>query len=152
MEYSCEQWLPAPRDEVFRFFADATNLQAITPPWLHFQVLTPSPIVIQRGTRIDYRLRLHGFPLRWQSEITEWDPPNRFVDEQRRGPYKRWIHTHSFVADRGGTRMRDVVEFEVPFAFIARWFVQRDVRAIFAFRQAALDVRLREGWLDNARQ
>ncbi len=146
MRFSCEQWVAAPRDEVFRFFSDATNLQAITPPWLHFKVLTPSPISIQRGTRIDYRLRLHGLPLSWQSEITEWDPPHRFVDEQRRGPYTRWVHTHTFVEERNGTSIRDAVDFEVPFALFANWFVLRDVRAIFAFRRATLDALARRGW------
>lgn len=130
--------MAAPRAEVFRFFSDANNLQAITPPWLHFQVLTPPPITVRRGTLIDYRLRLHGFPLRWQSEITQWDPPYRFVDEQRRGPYKHWVHTHTFVEERGGTTIHDAVQFDVPFALIAKWFVLRDVKAIFAFRQQTL--------------
>lgn len=138
MQFGCEQWVAAPRDEVFRFFSDANNLEAITPPWLRFKVLTPPPITIRQGTLIDYRLRLHGVPLRWQSEITRWNPPYQFVDEQRRGPYKRWVHTHTFEDARGGTLIRDEVEFQIPFEWIARWFVMRDVRAIFAFRQQAL--------------
>lgn len=138
--------MAAPRADVFRFFSDAANLQAITPPWLHFQVLTPSPIPITQGTLIDYRLRIHGFPIRWQSEITVWDPPFRFVDEQRRGPYKRWVHTHTFVEERGGTTIRDDVEYEVPLALVSKWLVERDVRAIFAFRRTALESLARSGW------
>src|SRR5438105_4101409 len=84
-----EQWLPVARDKVFAFFADAGNLDAITPPWLHFQVVTPQPMTLQAGAVIDYRLRVHGLPMPWQSEITIWEPPHRFVDVQRRGPYRR---------------------------------------------------------------
>src|SRR5262245_50001712 len=102
MHFECEQWLPAPREEIFEFFSRAENLEAITPPWLRFRLITPSPIEIRRGTHIDYRLRVHAVPVRWQSEITAWEPPASFVDEQRRGPYRRWVHTHTFVAERNG--------------------------------------------------
>ena len=137
MRFTCDIWLPRPRDEVFQFFSDAANLEALTPPWLNFEILTPT-IVLRRGVLIDYRLRLYGIPLRWQSEITRWEPPDRFVDEQRRGPYRRWVHTHTFVDDRGGTRVLDTVDFEVPFGWLVGWFVMRDVRRIFAFRTQAL--------------
>ena len=138
MRFAAEVWLPAPRRDIFAFFADAINLQAITPPWLHFEVITPAPIDLHQGTRIDYRLRLHGIPLRWQSEITTWDPPHRFVDEQRLGPYRRWVHTHSFVDERGGTRAIDDVDFDVPGGPIVAWLVMRDVRKIFEFREKEL--------------
>jgi ligand-binding SRPBCC domain-containing protein len=140
MRFESELWLPRPRDEVFQFFSDAANLEALTPPWLHFQILTPS-VVLRPGVRIDYRLRLYGVPLRWQSEITRWEPPDMFVDEQRRGPYRRWVHTHTFVDERGGTRVRDTVEFEAPFGWLSGWLVMRDVRRIFAFRTRALAQR-----------
>jgi ligand-binding SRPBCC domain-containing protein len=137
MRFESEIWLPRPRDEIFQFFSDAANLEALTPPWLNFEILTPA-IVLRPGVRIDYRLRLYGVPLRWQSEITRWQPPDLFVDEQRRGPYRRWVHTHRFVEERGGTRVLDTVEFEVPFGWLAGGFVMRDVRRIFAFRTEAL--------------
>lgn len=96
------QFLPRPRAEVFQFFSDAFQLETLTPGWLHFSVLTPAPICISAGTLIDYRLRLHGLPVRWQSRISVWEPPLRFVDEQTRGPYRRWHHEHAFEAVDGG--------------------------------------------------
>ena len=137
MRLDTDVWLPRPIDEVFAFFADAANLEALTPPWLHFHILNPA-IVIERGALIDYRLKLHGVPLRWRSEISRWEPPHLFVDEQRKGPYRRWVHTHTFTAERGGTRVRDSVEFEAPLGWLVGGFVMRDVRKIFAFRQQAL--------------
>lgn len=134
-----EVWLPRKRDDVFPFFADAFNLEAITPPWLHFQVLTPPPIAMRAGTRIAYRLRLRGIPLGWQSEITAWDPPCRFVDEQRRGPYRLWRHTHVFEDKHGGTLCTDHVEYAVWGGWpVDRLFVRRDVERIFEFRSEAL--------------
>ena len=134
-----ELWLPRPRDEVFRFFADAFNLEALTPPWLKFEVLTPRPIEMRVGLRIDYRLRLRGLPLRWQSEITAWEPPVRFVDEQRRGPYRAWIHQHTFEERDGGTLARDRVRYDVIGGrLVNRFFVRRDVEKIFGFRQEKL--------------
>ena len=140
MRLTTELWLPRPREEIFQFFSDAANLEALTPPWLHFEILTPT-VVLRPGVRIDYRLRLYGVPLQWQSEISRWEPPDCFVDEQRRGPYRRWIHTHTFAEERGGTRVGDAVDFEVPFGRLAGWFVMRDVRRIFAFRAQALRER-----------
>lgn len=137
--FRAELWLPRPRPEVFTFFADARNLEAITPPWVNFQVLTPGPIVMEVGTLIDYRLRVHGFPFRWRTEITAWDPPFRFTDTQLRGPYRRWVHTHTFEDANGGTLCRDEVSYAVPGgALIERLFVRRDVERIFAFRQEAM--------------
>jgi ligand-binding SRPBCC domain-containing protein len=140
MRFEDDLWLPRPRGEVFAFFADAANLEAITPPWLHFRILNPD-VEIRAGVRIDYRLRLRGIPLTWQSEISRWDPPHVFVDEQRKGPYRRWVHTHRFTDERGGTRVSDAVEFEVPFGWLVGGFVMRDVKQIFAFRRQALEKR-----------
>ncbi|HET9952062.1 MAG TPA: SRPBCC family protein [Candidatus Eisenbacteria bacterium] len=135
-------WVPRPVEEVFPFFADAHNLEAITPPFLQFRVETPAPIVMLPGTRIDYRLRLHGIPIRWQSEITAWDPPRRFVDEQRRGPYKTWIHTHCFTPTSRGTLVEDEVWYDVPGgALVNALFVRKDVARIFAYRESILRKR-----------
>jgi ligand-binding SRPBCC domain-containing protein len=138
-------WLPRPLDEVFAFFADAANLEALTPAWLHFRIRTPRPVAMRAGTLIDYAIRVHGVPISWQSEISVWEPPHRFVDIQRRGPYRRWEHTHSFGEAQGGTRVSDSVEFDVPLAFAAGWFVKRDVEKIFAFRRQALRDRFESG-------
>jgi ligand-binding SRPBCC domain-containing protein len=129
------QFLPRPLEVVFPFFADAGNLEALTPPWLRFEILTPLPMVMRVGAIIKYRLSLHGIPLRWQSEITVWEPPLRFVDEQRRGPYRRWIHEHAFTQCGNGCEMRDFVRYSVPGGWLANLlFVRRDVRRIFEYR------------------
>src|SRR5512139_2675181 len=102
-----ELWLPRPRHEIFPFFAEARNLETLTPPWLNFEVLTPMPIVMRVGTLIDYRIRVRGVPLRWRTEIAEWEPPHRFVDVQLHGPYTLWHHTHTFEERDGGTLCAD---------------------------------------------
>lgn len=133
------QFLPYPRDQVFAFFSDASNLQSLTPAWLRFSVLTPPPILIADGTLIDYRLQVHGIPLRWQSRISVWDPPLRFVDEQTRGPYHRWHHQHVFEVVDGGTLCRDIVDYAVyGGSLINALFVRPDLLKIFAFRQSKL--------------
>ena len=131
--------VPRPLGEVFPFFADAMNLERITPPLVRFRVLTPAPITMRIGLLIDYQLRIRGLPVRWQSEITAWEPQRRFVDEQRCGPYKFWRHEHRFEACDGGTRMIDEVNYGVPGGALVNWLVVgRDVRKIFAYRQQAL--------------
>ena len=131
--------LPQPLSRVFPFFADARSLERLTPPWLRFEILTPGPIRIAAGTRIDYRLRLHGVPIRWQSEITAWSPPTLFVDEQRRGPYRLWVHEHRF-EERGGTTVaEDFVRYAVRGGRIVdRLFVRRDLDRIFRYRRERL--------------
>jgi ligand-binding SRPBCC domain-containing protein len=135
-----EQRLPRSRAEIFPFFADAFNLQKLTPPWLDFKILTPAPIVMQVGAHIDYQLRVHGIPLRWRTQITGWEPPTRFVDEQLRGPYRQWRHTHIFeTTDDGGTLCRDVLSYAVlGGSLVNRLLVQNDVEKIFAYRREIL--------------
>lgn len=138
-ELSTTAWLPRPVDEVFPFFGDASNLNLLTPPWLHFQILTPPPIEMQAGTLIDYRIRLRGIPMRWRTRISLWEANCRFVDEQLRGPYLEWIHTHTFEPLGGGTLMKDTVRYRVPGgALMNRFFVERDLADIFRYRLDAL--------------
>jgi len=133
-----EQWVPQPLEKVFSFFSDASNLEVLTPSWLKFKVLTPTPIDIARGTHIQYRLRWHGIPLRWTTEITRWNPPHDFEDIQLSGPYKLWRHSHRFRARDGGTQITDTVEYALPLGFLGRIAhalqVRRNVEAIFNYR------------------
>ena len=136
---AAEQRLPLPPAELFPFFADAHNLEQITPPWLHFRVLTPAPIAIGEGTLIRYRLRLHGVPLSWLTRITAWDPPRGFVDEQLRGPYRLWRHRHTFEHDGDGTVARDRVDYALRGGDLLQdiaqsLLVRRDLERIFTYR------------------
>lgn len=135
-----------PLDETFAFFSRAEELEGITPPWLGFRILTPTPFPMEVGTRIDYRLRLRGIPLRWQSEITAWEPRELFVDEQRRGPFRLWRHLHRFRAVPGGTLVEDDVEYAVPGGSIVdRLFVAPELGKIFSFRQQRIRELLGSG-------
>src|SRR5262245_56122848 len=133
-----EVWLPRPCQEVFAFFSDAGNLEALTPPWLRFRILTPLPLAVRQGTLLDYRLRWRGLPLSWRTEISAWEPPGRFADHQVRGTYRRWVHEHTFEERDGGTVMRDRVEYAVPGwllePLVHGLVVGPDVRRIFAYR------------------
>ncbi len=130
-----EQWLARPIEEVFAFYGDATNLEAITPAWLRFSVITPAPIVMGAGTLIEYRLRWRRMPLRWTTIIEAWEPPRRFVDTQLQGPYRLWHHTHSFEARIGGTLIRDEVRYRLPLGRLGvalhRLGIRRDLESIF---------------------
>jgi ligand-binding SRPBCC domain-containing protein len=137
-----EQLVPRPRAEVFAFFADAKNLERLTPPSLHFEIRTPDPIVMKAGTLIDYRIALFGVPFGWRTRIDLFEPETRFVDTQLEGPYRVWRHTHDFTDAAGGTLIRDHVEYEVPLGplgEIARaLFVDAQLRSIFDFRRDAI--------------
>ncbi len=138
--FKTQQIIQKPIESVFAFFSDARNLAIITPPWLRFEILTPSPIEMKVGTRLDYRLKIRGFPLRWQSEITVWNPPDSFADEQRRGPYRLWRHTHTFTETGDGTAVYDEVEYAVwGHSLVNALFVKRDVEQIFAYRAQQLE-------------
>jgi len=137
-----EQRLPGAPREVFPFFADAANLEAITPPWLRFHVITPRPIEMRVGTLIEYRLTLHRVPVSWLTRIEEWVPGERFVDAQIHGPYELWHHTHEFEADGDDTLMRDTVRYALPYGPLGevarRAIVARDLKRIFDYRAEAL--------------
>lgn len=137
-----ETWIPAPLPQVFDFFSRAENLAALTPPWLGFRILTPPPIQMQQGARIAYKLRVHGLPIRWVTQIEQWNPPHAFIDVQLKGPYKLWRHTHRFVVIENGTLMADMVEIALPFGLIGsiawRLRVRNDVKRIFDYRANAI--------------
>ena len=137
--YQTEMWVDAPIDKVFEFFSNPANLEQITPPWLKFKMVQPQYLSIGSGTIIDYRLRLHGIPITWQSEITEWNPPYHFTDVQRKGPYRHWVHTHEFNEAGTGTFIRDSVDYKVPGGYLVdRLFVRKDIERIFTYRKSKL--------------
>jgi len=137
--FNSEIWLPKRLEEIFPFFGDAHNLESITPPWLRFEVLTKGSIEMRPGTLIDYRIRLHGIQLRWRTNIEAWEPPNRFIDDQVRGPFLRWHHEHIFESQDNGTLCRDRVHYAVLGGpLVDRLFVRRDVEKIFKFRRQKL--------------
>jgi ligand-binding SRPBCC domain-containing protein len=140
-----EQWLPAEPDRVFAFFSDAANLEALTPGWLGFEILTPLPLAPRSGARIDYRLRLAGIPLRWRTRIAAWDPPHGFVDVQESGPFALWEHTHRLLPVGGGILMRDTVRHAPPLGPLGELAYALGVRAalaaIFDFRFARVRER-----------
>ncbi|HEY4056000.1 MAG TPA: SRPBCC family protein, partial [Kofleriaceae bacterium] len=127
-----------PRHEVFEFFANAENLEKLTPPSLSFHILSPTPIEMKRGARIDYRIKLQGVPMKWRTKIEAYEPEERFIDIQEKGPYKTWHHTHTFRDVPGGTEIRDRVEYELPLgplgAIAHALFVKRQLRGIFDYR------------------
>lgn len=142
-----EQLIARPLDEVFEFYASARNLERITPGWLGFHVVTPGPIRMQPGTLIEYRLRLHGVPVRWLTRIETWEQNSAFVDRQVRGPYRLWNHLHEFEEREGGTLVRDRVDYALPFGPLGELahlaLVRRDLRRIFDFRREAVATILR---------
>jgi ligand-binding SRPBCC domain-containing protein len=137
------QLVPLGVDEAFAFFADAFNLEAITPPWLRFRILTPRPIAMGEGALIDYRLSLHRVPYRWHTRIDLWVPGRRFVDRQVSGPFSRWEHTHTFEARPGGTLIRDLVVYRMPLGPLGesarRVLIGRDLERIFDYRREAIE-------------
>jgi ligand-binding SRPBCC domain-containing protein len=134
-----EQIIKRPRAEVFDFFADAGNLERITPPELEFHIITAQPIDIKQGALIDYKLKLRGFPVAWRTEITDWNPPHSFADTALKSPYKQWIHLHTFEEnEKGETLMRDHVRYRLPFeplGDLAHFLVRRELEYIFDYRR-----------------
>jgi ligand-binding SRPBCC domain-containing protein len=141
------QRVEVPVEQAFDFYVDALNLEPMTPPWLHFEVTTPGELRLRQGTLLDYKLRLHGVPVRWQTRIETWEPPLRFVDTQRKGPYSLWEHTHLFEKDgETATIIHDRVRYAIPLgplgALAHLLFVRRDLRRIFDYRREAVSERL----------
>jgi len=139
--------------DTFDFFANAENLNLITPAWLKFTIVSDTPIKMAFGTQIDYRLKIHGFPVKWRSEISLWEPPYRFVDTQIKGPYLMWSHMHTLdISSNGHTIVNDYVKYKVPFGMLTnRLFVARDLRTIFRYRNDATQKALRFEPRSNSR-
>lgn len=148
--FKSEIFINAPLDKVFDFFSKAENLEKITPPLVHFQFITPLPIHMEVGAIIDYKIRIHGVPVRWRTRIEEWVPGVKFVDVQVKGPFKYWHHTHEFrsavsegpTGTISGTMMNDTVRYLAPFGFLGELvtpiFVTPDVKKIFAHRSSII--------------
>lgn len=141
--YEEVKWLPKAPKDVFPFFSEAKNLETITPPWLNFQIVRTSTAEVTEGTLIDYRLKIKGVPARWQTRISKWRPIDCFVDEQLKGPYKTWHHTHTFLPLKNGTLMTDRVVYVMPFGLLGdivrELIVRNDIRTIFRFRSETIE-------------
>ena len=141
--FRAEQLVARPLNEVFDFFSRAENLQELTPPWLHFHILSVDPQPVRKGTLIRYSLRWRIFPIRWTTEIVEWDPPHGFVDVQLKGPYQLWRHQHRFIAEGNGTRILDEIQYRLPFGVFGKLAhalkVRHDVDGIFNYRKRAVE-------------
>jgi ligand-binding SRPBCC domain-containing protein len=135
--------VPRSVEDTFAFFSDAGNLEALTPPWLNFTILTARPIEMREGAIIDYRIVLYGIPIPWKTRIDVWEPGVRFVDRQLSGPYLWWRHEHRFEPALSGTRVIDHVEYVPRLRWLTAPFVTRDVERIFAHRQEILPTLLR---------
>jgi ligand-binding SRPBCC domain-containing protein len=126
-------------ENTFEFFSHPENLGKVTPSYLQFTFLTPLPVEMRKGTIIDYRLTIYKFRVHWRTEITLWEPPHRFIDKQIKGPYRLWVHEHTFESVNSGTRMTDLVEYAVPGGILAplihSFFVRKDIEKIFRFRE-----------------
>ena len=141
-ELNSSQFIPKPIEKVFSFFSKPENLEDITPENLHFTIITPLPIIMAVGQIIDYRIRIRGFPIHWRSEIDSYDPPYSFVDEQIKGPYSLWYHTHEFIEKNKGTLIYDNVKYKIPFGYLGKianlLWVARDLDKIFLYRKRAI--------------
>ncbi|MBI2806949.1 MAG: SRPBCC family protein [Planctomycetes bacterium] len=140
--FQAHMWLPLAIEPVFAFFGDVANLSKISPPSVRIQTITPLPIEMRVGTIVEHRMSIRWFPIRWRSEITVWEPPVRFVDEQRSGPYRFWKHRHEFEVAEGGTWVRDHIEYRTHGwlfePIVNRIFVAPELRRLFAHRQKAI--------------
>ena len=145
-EILIEQWVPQPLNKTFAFFKEARNLEKITPKFLKFKMLKQSTPELQEGTKINYSLSLHGFPISWQSMITDWKPNKKFSDVQLKGPYNHWRHTHEFEEKNGGTLIKDSILYKVPFGIpgdlVAGQLIKKDLEAIFNYRYKSIETLL----------
>ena len=137
------QFINKPIEEVFQFFSKPENLSVITPAKLGFKILSPNPIKMEVGRLIDYNIYLLGIPIHWRTLITDYEPPNMFVDQQIKGPYAMWHHTHTFHKVKGGVEIKDRVVYSIPFGYLGRLlnylWIKRDLNNIFLHRKKVID-------------
>ncbi len=137
------QFINKPIEDVFEFFSNPDNLSVITPPKLGFKILTPTPIKMSAGRLIDYKIYLMGFPIHWRALITDFDPPHTFIDQQIKGPYTIWHHTHTFQKVDGGVEIKDRVVYSIPFSILGRilnfLWIRKDLENIFNYRKKVID-------------
>jgi len=142
------QRFPRPLGEIFDFFTQVSNLESMTPPFLHFRNLTSNRVPLRPGAEIEHAMRLYGIPITWRTRIEHFAPDESFVDRQIRGPYKLWLHKHSFREIAGGTEMADQVDYELPLGLLGELggglLTRRLVSHIFAYRKAVLADRFGE--------
>ena len=138
-----EQWVDKEVNEVFNFFKEVKNLEFITPEYLNFKILNMNTKEVEKNSIINYRLKLHGIPFKWQTRIKDFVDGEMFIDEQLKGPYKSWIHTHTFFSKEGGTLIKDHVAYEIPFGFLGKFFmsayIKSDLNKIFTHRRKVID-------------
>lgn len=143
--FEAHQWVSSPTPQTFEFFADAANLETITPPFLNFRILTELPVEMRVGARIDYRIALYGLPMTWKTNIDQWESGRSFIDRQLSGPYAQWIHLHTFEPSAGGTRLYDRVLYALPLDPLSRpghpLFVRPTIERIFAYRRQVIAAR-----------
>ena len=153
-ELTWEQFIDQPINKVFKYFSQPENLEEITPPRLKFTILTPHPIPMEKGSLIDYTIRILGFPVHWRTLITSYNPPHGFVDEQIKGPYVIWHHRHSFKDINGGTMIQDTVRYAVPLGIIGRFlnfiWIQKDLKDIFAYRKIIISNKFEKHNYDSS--
>ena len=153
-ELTWEQFIDQPIEKVFNYFSQPDNLEEITPPRLKFTILTPCPIPMEKGSLIDYTIKILGFPIHWRTLIASYNPPHGFVDEQIKGPYIIWHHRHSFKDINGGTMIQDTVRYVVPMGIIGRFlnfiWIQKDLKGIFAYRKIIISNKFEKHNYDSS--
>jgi len=151
-----EQIVDANLEEVFGFFEKPENLQIITPDWMKFDIITPHPLEMKEHAEFDYKISLMFIPLKWKTEITNYDPPYKFVDEQKKGPYKLWIHTHTFEAVGNKTKITDNVDYDLfggPFKILVHsLYIRKNLESIFNYRSRKINQLFNKKGVHNVTQ
>lgn len=138
MNFVKETRIAAPPEVVFRFHESPGALERLIPPGDNMTVVESTGSLLP-GSRVVLRGSSGFIPVRWVAVHTEYDPPHLFADRQESGPFAYWYHRHRFLDDgKGGTILRDEVEYRPPLGFLGRWLggwlVRRKLENMFAYR------------------